>query len=227
MKDIEYFKLAHKLNEDNKTILLKEKVHFRASLKSISLISISNEKPELGIKCNANKYQVTENSFDILSKDISKLKIKSAPKRPTPEKELQSWIINYALNNNKSLPFDNDIKFITSELAILNQKGKKIITDILGYSESLKKLYVIELKSERLRKRLIEQVNNFENVIIENPDFFSQLLSIYGYKSSKDVSIKINKAVVWPYKKKSPDKVLLDLNIIEFTYQTGFSFLKL
>ena len=226
MKGIEYFKLAHRLNEDNKTILLKEKVHFRASLNSISLISISNEKPELGIKCNANKYQATENISDVLSKDITKIKIKPVPKRPTPEKELQSWIINYALNNKNSLPFDNDIKFITSELAIINQEGKRIVTDIIGYSESLKQLFVIELKSERLRKRLIEQVNNFENVIIENPDFFNQLLSIYGFKSSKDFSKNISKVIVWPYKKTSPDKMLIELDIIEFTYQEDFSFLK-
>lgn len=224
MNAIEFFKLAHKLNEDNKFILLKEKVHFRASLNSVSLISISSEKPELGIKCNVNKYQETDIISGILSKDINKIMIKPAPKRLTPEKELQSWIINYALNNNNSLPFDENIKFITSELAISNHEGKKIVTDILGYNERLEQLCIIELKSERLRKRLIDQVNNFENVILENPDFFTQLLLINGFNNPKIISKNITKIVVWPYKRVSPDKILRELNIVEFTYKEGYSF---
>lgn len=226
MINLDYFQLAHKLNKENRDLLLDKKVHFRANPNSISLISISDDKPELGVKCNAKQYQTSENIIENLLKDLDKIKSKPKPKRPTPEKDLQSWIIHYALANKSSLPFDSNIKFITSELAIQNKQGKKIVTDILGYNPSLNEIYVIELKSERLRKRLIEQVNNFEKIIIENPEFFNSLMAIHNFKSTIDISKKIIKAVVWPYKKTSPDSVLKDLKITEFTYKNRFDFLK-
>ena len=226
MIELDYFKLAHKLNEENSALLLEEKVHFRASLNSISLISISEDKPELGVKCNAKNYLLNNSNKELLSKDLDKIRSKSTPQRPTPEKDLQSWIISYALSNNYSLPFDKSIKFITSELTIQNRQGKKIVTDILGFNPTLNQIYVIELKSERLRKRLIEQVDNFSNVIIENPEFFNNLLNIHNFDSPIDISNKIIKVVVWPHKKTSPDKILKDLSITEFTYEDHFTFLK-
>lgn len=223
--NIEYFKLAQYLNEVYKHILLKENVHFRASLNSISMISISNEKPELGVKCNSIKYASAENFRIMIEQYIGKIEEKTKPERPTPEKELQSWIINYALNNNHCLPFDSDIKFITSELAIKDKDGAKIVTDILGYRESNNQLCVIELKSDRLFKRLKEQVNNFEEIIIENPEFFSQLLLIHGFAKPNGVSKNINKIVVWPHEKTSPKKELKNSDIQEFTYQEHYTFL--
>lgn len=184
--ELKYFELANKLNGNYEQLLIDNEVHFRASINSISMISISNDKPELGIKCNAPKYKSSANLKNIIEEDIIKVKSINKPQRPTPEKELQSWIINYALNNNNSLPFDTDMKFITSELAIRSKSGKKTVTDILGYNETNQQLYVIEIKSDRLLKRLIQQVGDFENVILENPQFFSQLLSIHGFASPID-----------------------------------------
>ena len=221
--DIEYFKLAHSLNEGYKHILLKDKVHFRASLNSISLISISDEKPELGVKCNANNYKSTDN-IDIILQDINKIKIKSNPKRVTSEKKLQSWIINYALNNNYQLPFGTNIKFITSELAIRNKSGKKIVTDILGYCVRENKLCVIELKSVRLLKLLIQQVSNFEEIILKNFDFFSKLLSVNDFSNNKPLSKEVKKIIVWPYKPTSAKKELKEADILEFTYQEHYIF---
>ena len=147
------------------------------------------------------------------------------PQRSTPEKELQAWIIKYALNNNHQLPFDPDIKFITSELAIQSKSVKKIVTDILGYNEETQQLYIIELKSDRLLKRLIQQVSDFEAVILEKSQFFSQLLSIHGFISPVDFSKNIKKVIVWPDKKKSPKEEFKRENIIEFTYQGHYLFL--
>ena len=49
--NIEYFKLVHKLNKMYEQLLTKNEVHFRANEKSFSMISISQDKPELGITC--------------------------------------------------------------------------------------------------------------------------------------------------------------------------------
>lgn len=223
--ETKYFSLAYELNEGYKQLLLKNEAHYRASLNSFSLISVSQEKPELGIPCKKNKYKLAEKFSESVSSDLSEIKNKPNSTLSKPEKKLQAWIINNAIQNNYKLPFDNDIKFITSELAIPNKEGKKIVTDILGYSESKKQLCVIELKSDRLLKRLIEQVNNFENVIKENPEFFKKLLLIHGYSNTENISRSILKIVVWPHEKTSPKKELKDLDILEFTYQDQYSFI--
>lgn len=223
--DLKYFELAYKLNESHKRLLIDNEVHFRASINSISMISISNNMPELGIKCKASKYNASSNLINVIEEDIIKVKSKSKPQRPTPEKELQSWIIKYALTNNHSLPFDPDIKFITSELAIQSKSDRKTVTDILGYNDVTQQLYIIELKSDRLLKRLIQQVSDFENVILENQQFFSQLLSIHGFASPEDFSNRIKKAIIWPYEKTSPKEELKTEGIQEFTYQGYYTFL--
>ena len=224
--DLKYFELAHKLNESYNQLLLGNEVHFRASLNSISMISISNDRPELGIKCSASDYGYSPNLKNIIVKDINKVKSLKKPRRSTPEKKLQAWIIKYALNNNHSLPFDPGIKFIASELAIRSKFGEKIVTDILGYNEADKQLYIIELKSDRLLKRLIQQVDDFETVINENSLFFSQLLSIHGFATQVDFSNNIRKTIIWPYEKTSPREELKRDGIQEFTYQEHFTFLE-
>ena len=58
-----YFDLAHKLNKENKDKLKINQMHFRGSLNSISLISISDEKPEIGKKINLKEtYSIKEKS---------------------------------------------------------------------------------------------------------------------------------------------------------------------
>ncbi|HXH98930.1 MAG TPA: hypothetical protein VNI52_01590 [Sphingobacteriaceae bacterium] len=223
MKDeLKYFSLAHKLNEKHKMFLLEKKVHFRASKNSFALISLSEESPEQGIKCSYTEYSSEKDISELIKKAIKKIDI---PKRPTPEKRLQAFIINYALNNNNELLFDKNIKFITSEIAIYNKDKKKIVTDILGYNETNNQLCVIELKDDRQEKRLIEQVNNFENIINEDKtEFFSQLLSIHGFKSSNNTPLKVAKFVVWPHGTASPKEKLKAEKITEITFQPDYSF---
>ena len=225
-EELKYFSLAHQLNKKHKMLLDSSKVHFRASLNSLSLISVSEEKPELGTKCSFTKYYSADNPQALIKTDVQKINSKSIPQRPTPEKHLQAWIINHALKNNNELPFDKNIKFISSEIAVKNNDGKKIVTDILGYNETDNQLCVIELKYDRQEKRLIEQVNNFEKVIKEKTEFFLQLLSIHGFKSNKQVPLSILKLVVWPHEKTSPKIKLKTEYIVEITYHPDYSFQK-
>lgn len=224
--ETKYFLLAHNLNERHKQFLIDNQAHFRASLGSFSLISVNQEQPELGTGCNFNKYSAGKETENLILKDIKKINAKLAPKRPTPEKELQSWIINYALRNNYELPFDNDIKFISSEIAINNNANKKVVADILGYNEKSNELCIIELKSDRQETRLIEQVNNFENVINENPEFFTELLLIHGFTNPIINPVKVLRLVVWPEGKTSPRKKLMDAGVIEITFKNKYTFCK-
>ena len=202
-------------------MLIENEMHFRASLNSLSLISLSKERPELGIKCNFNTYSQTNDLKSLILADIKKINSKKNG-RLTPEKELQSWIIMYALKNKGRLPFNEYIHFITSELAILNKDGKKIVNDILGYNKKTNQLCIIELKSDRLLTRLKEQVDNFEQIILKNDLFFKELLLINGISSKNDLTIK--KIVVWSHNTASPKKELKDAGIAEYTYEPYFTF---
>ena len=220
----ENFKLANQLNEKYKVTLLKGNAHFRPSLNSLSLISISEDKPELGVKCSLSKYQSSNKIEELIKEDINKINLKSIPKRNTPEKKLQAWIINNALIHQHQLPFNHDIKFITSELAIKIGKNK-VVTDILGYNVATNQLCVIELKSYRLLKRLIEQVKSFEIIINENPQFFSELLVIHGYQWQNELPNSICKIVVWPLRENIYlKKELKANNILEYTYAKSYKF---
>ena len=216
--NIENFILAHSLNQNYKPLLLEANVHFRPSVNSMSLVSLSAEKPELGVQCNLAKYNQPDDLQMLILRDVEKINAKLIPQRPTPEKELQSWIIKYALSNSDSLPFDHNIKFITSELAIYNKSNQRIVTDILGYNQDTNQLCVIELKSDRLLKRLIEQVENFESIIRENFEFFEKLVSLYGLTNEKVPSREVMKIIVWRDEKTSPLSKINEAGIKEITY---------
>ncbi|MFP5039395.1 PGN_0703 family putative restriction endonuclease [Parasediminibacterium sp. JCM 36343] len=224
MMNTEYFKLANQLNEEFKPMLLENELHFRGSLGSMSLISLSPNTPELGIKCNAENYNTGNNIEKIILEDLGKIKIKSSPKRPTPEKHLQAWIIKNAFNSQGKLPFGDNIQFITSELALESNSGTKVVADILGYSTTTKQLCIIELKSSRLMKELINQVNIFEEIIFENFEFFTTLLFIKLNIDSSTVSKKVRKIIIWPHEHTSPLVKLKEAGIEEITYHNVYTF---
>ena len=215
-EDLKYFKLAKELNEKwkNKFLIKKNEVHVRGNIKSLSLISLSSEKPEIGFSGLR-----TDITFD---DKLKKLKNREVG-RSTPEKKLQSFIIRNAIINKYQLIFDNNIKFITSEIAVYNENNKRIVNDILGFSDGC--IYVIELKSDRAMGRLIEQVNNFENIINEKKDFFYELMELYDYIWDRK---SIKKIIIWPEIENSrkSSKELSNKNIIEYLYTEEYEFIK-
>ncbi len=217
MKELQFFKIAKELNEDKElhNELVKNEFHFRGSINSFSLVSVSSQKPELGISNLKNK--------DEGEKALDKLLLKEPPKRPTPEKSLQAWIINKAINNEDRLPFDQNIRFITSELALKNDKDVRVVNDILGYCEKDKQICVIELKSKRLMQELINQVKDFEDIILKNQTFFTELLSLYDIKNYNGFQ-KVKKIIIWPHAETSPKEEFKkeDVDILEITYRESY-----
>lgn len=215
---LKYFKLAKELNDKYKDVFTKpeDEAHLRGNIKSMSLISLSKDRPELGFSNLKTEKTITDKLKKLKEIELG---------RATPEKVLQSWIIKNSIQNNHTLPFGNNIKFITSEMAIVND-NKRIVNDILGFCNG--SLYVIELKSDRAMNRLIEQVNNFEKVITSDINLFDDLCKIHGCKWDKKTIIKV---IVWPYSKngKKSSKILLDKEIIEYGYEEvndSFRFIK-
>ncbi len=211
---LQFFKLAIELEEEFKWELIKNDVHFRPNLNSLSLISVNSIRPELGVQCK--KHQ--EWTIDILHNYIKKILSKPVPQRSTPEKSLQAWIIKESQRNENNLPFDSSLKFIASELAIPNKNGKKIVSDILYYDTLSGQLVIVELKSDRHLKRLIEQVNNFEKIIHDNFRFFKELVRLNGYDNLERT---LQKTIIWPHKRTSPLKKLKKLHIGEYTYEVN------
>lgn len=218
---LKYFKLAKELNEIYKEDLFKVPMYFhgkqihvsmhcRGNMKGMSFVSLNPNIPEIGYSGIK-----TEEKFRTLIDALeSNKKVLEAPKRNTPEKLLQATIIDKALRQQTHiLPFGDNIQFITSELVMYNSLNKKIVNDILGFSPN-KELYIIELKSFRLLTELQKQVNDFEDIVKKQADFFYDLLKIYGLEWDK---CSIKKAIVWP-KCHSKNKVFKN-DVTEFTYE--------
>lgn len=203
---LRYFSIAHELNEEYKERLKSSYLHFRGNLKSFSLISLHPDTPEIGksnIKTKANGLKELENA-----------NLNSAG-RETPEKKLQAHIIGTAISNNNFLPFDANIEFLTSELALYNKDGDRKVTDILGF-DNQNNLVVIELKSSRLKKKIEEQVDDFTKIIENEKVFFSELVKLLT--NGRAWSGGITKIGVWPKAKRVNRKVLKE-DVREIVYQ--------
>ena len=215
---MKYFKMAKKLNEAHHDELKKRELHFRGNRKSFSLISLSQNTPEVGISSLTSEKQ-GENALN----DRIASKLTEGLGRTTPEKALQAWIIKHALNNEMLLPFGNNLRFLTSELAFIDveikskDKHGKLVNDLLAI-DACGDLWVIELKSDRQKKILTDQVNDYIALVNHECDFFSKLVRML---LSIEWSGKVCGMVVWPFAKTSP----LDWDeIAEVCYQPEFTF---
>lgn len=179
----ENFILAKKLNELYHEQLLKISAHFRGNVNSCSLISLDSKTPEKGVS------NVTEEN----AKKILETFNPEAPKRLTPEKELQAWIINYAIRNDNKLPFGEWLQFITSEFAA-STKGQKVVNDILAIDQS-NNLVVIELKSKRTTD-VMNQAQIFAKFIAEEDVFFRELTTLL---TGKAWCGKVRCIAIWPH----------------------------
>lgn len=189
-RNFEFFKIANELNKQFHKQLIEKKLHFRGNENSFSLISVAKETAEKG----KSGFKSKEKAINILEKGLNLI----PPKRKTPEKELQAWIVNYSMNNNWELPFGEKIKYLTSEI-VLKIDNKKIVNDILAIDKK-GALCIIELKSKR-DNYVKKQTINFENFVNTEKAFFNELLmNISPIKWNGE----IRKISIWP---KSQDKV--------------------
>ncbi len=116
------------------------------------------------------------------------------------------------------LPFGKNLRFLTSELAFMNVEVKskdkhgKLVNDLLAIDDYAD-LWVIELKSDRQKKRLTDQVNDFMELVKQERDFFNDLVRTL---STLKWSGNVRGMVVWPLAETSP----LDWGeIVEVCYQ--------
>jgi hypothetical protein len=184
LAELRYLKLAHKLNGLYQDKLLQNKLHFRGNTKSISLISLAKETPDIG-KSGILTEKTAKKYLDAICSGDYHLE----KKRDTREKELQAWLIYNALTNNHKLFFDPSLSFLTSELSISDTVNDILAIDDIG------NLVVIELKSARNKKRLEQQIEAFMAIIETNKSFFSELVELL---SGRRWTGETRGMVVWP-----------------------------
>lgn len=188
MSEFQFFKLAVELNDKHHDKLKKAQCHFRGGFGGVSLISLSDKKPELGMS------GIDAVNAEGKIREIGELK---TPKRATPEKELQAWLINQALFG---VPPDfwteRKLQFLTSEVRI-EHHPKNVVNDILAIDDA-GTLWVIELKSSRDLKRLIEQVHSFAGVIEGRKDYFKEFIGVLNPDGTQWDGSTIKKMIVWP-----------------------------
>jgi hypothetical protein len=191
-EELKYFKLAKELNDEHHDLLIEKKLHFRGNKNSVSLISLAKETAEKGIPNIKEK----EKAESILHNQI----ILEDPKRNTPEKVLQAWIVLDAMRNNGKLPFKENLMFITSELVFANKEeyqlskpNRDIRNDILAIDND-NNLCIIELKYSRVNE-VKKQTNEFEKVVKNEIEFFQQLALLY---TNQNWNGNIRKIAVWP-----------------------------
>ncbi len=219
MKDLQkdslhYFRIAKQLNEKHHDRLVLNKLHFRGSLNSFSLISVSPEFPEIGVG-NLETYKIGE---EILEKILENTIVLDAPKRPIPEKEIQAWVIDYSLNNHRKLPYPlADYIFLTSEFAYMtigNIKGP--VCDILALDNN-NRLAIIEIKSERVNE-VKQQAINFEKKVVERDVcLFHALIGLLG-GAGIIWNGEIRKIAIWPAAK-GRERKREHLEVDEISYE--------
>jgi hypothetical protein len=221
---LEYFQIAQELNEEFKTELTQKQLHFRGNVGSFSLISLNQFTPEQGKgRLTTRKQGLScKAKIDIILAE-KKEKIERGKSRLTREKELQAWIINYALSNGHTLPFSSGLTFLTSELAYPvteeNKKSEKIVNDILAIDQE-GSLAVIELKSLRNKKELENQVEKFCKVIAADPSFFMDLVKLLA--PGKEWNGKVRKMIVWPAaNRRSQNDLAEDIEEVRYKQKRG------
>lgn len=172
-------------------------VYFRPSSNGVSIISLDPQRPQLG-KGGLRDLQRIAQDFPAVFEQYCS----GGPDRQTPEKCLQSWLIAGALaQGRRLLPLEQageELLFVTDELP-LAAVPKNMVCDLLALRRSPAgcSLMVIELKSRREMKCLIEQVTSYAALADEHLPAFARLAeTVLGIKlTGLDKTLK---AIVWP-----------------------------
>jgi hypothetical protein len=186
--------------------LSRKLLWLRPSVNGISAISCCDKTPQLGF---------TKISISKLGKIMEKQL--SQPGKKTPEKQLQSWLIQRALKSDGRLKMLDDVLggqywFVSDEIA-LKTASEKVVADLLLVridSDGLASLVNAELKSNRVMETF-RQVISFRRAL-ELPDLqkdwktFAEVMT--GEKFRWHPSQETRGVVIWPAVGKNPINAL-------------------
>jgi hypothetical protein len=215
--EMQFIELAATLNSQYHDGLRQKQCHFRGGLGGVSLVSLSDKTPELGLPGVSARNA---------SEKIAEIDNLSSPRRATPEKELQAWIINQLLFGKppdfwKKL----NLTFVTSELRI-EQDGGNVVNDILALDVS-GALWVIELKSARKLDELIKQCIAFSRAIEGHKELFKRITTLLVQRISWDGNT-VKRMIIWPassgIQRDKTLQMIKDHNIVAVAYANKYTF---
>jgi len=177
--------------------LLGKLLSLRPSVGGISAVSCCENSPQLGFS-------------DVSTGKLKKILEKQLPSpgRPTPEKQLQSWLIQQAMRSNGRLKvldnvLGNQYWFVSDEIALKSASGKKLVADMLTVqvdSAGLASLVNVELKSLRSMETF-RQIISFRYAL-ENPSLQEGWKKFAEVMTGKDFqwhpSQETHGVVIWP-----------------------------
>ncbi len=208
------------------------RVHFRPSSNGIAMVGLLPDRPQRG-KTGITKSKQIAADFEKLFK---KHCVDIGHGRKTPEKELQSFLISESYKNKRSIKPINaecdspELIFVTDEIPVPSVP-RKIVCDLLA-ARKVKGGYIpvlLELKSDRAKKRLIEQVESYSVIIDNHADLYAQLYSALLGRKVRFVG-PCEKWIVWPLAGKDKDpqeESFAELGVRVVGYEkekNGFSF---
>lgn len=155
---------AKAVREDLGALQTREghRVWFRPSSSGFAMVGLQPEKPQLG-----NAYNNTTHLIENFESEFTRHCDGPVPKRPTPEKKLQSFLVSDALTHERRLQkIDDALVFLTDELVIPSFEGDQRL-DILALRRVSQgaRLALIELKSERAMTELLQQTQAYADFL--------------------------------------------------------------
>ena len=187
---------AKNIQEDEKI----QDVHFRPTSDGITIVSLNPESPQLGVPCK---------DIEHIAENLKQLAKISQPGRSTPEKKLQSFLIRDAYNHGgkmaclkESRKTDPTVEliFVTDEIFLPvgeSKRGRGCDLLAVRNTNAGPVPVLLELKSERKKKELVEQVETYSRLVNEHADRFGKLYSELLGRSIKFAG-PCEKWIVWP-----------------------------
>jgi len=194
-----------------------DRVHFRPSSTGVAMVGLLPSRPQRGRSGIRDLKKVTTSFEEMFARDC-----RDVPQgRPTPEKQLQSYLIRTALTQRRRLvplnvgsqltPSPAELLFITDELVLPSSlddnasagdsdNNERLVCDLLALRIDAGRVcpVVIELKSSRSMSRLIEQVTRFAATVDTLQVLFAELVSTVLGEEKIMFGAPCEKWVVWP-----------------------------
>ncbi len=184
-------------------------VHFRPGSKGVAMVGLTPRRPQRGRSGFTNLQNVYNNFNELLRKHC----IDIPQGRKTPEKALQSFLIMRSKRNyfprwmgplNEASDLTNSpvsLRWVTDEIAV-PVGNRRIVCDLLAMrdTESGGRVpVVIELKSARHMRRLVQQVTDYAKLVDTHADLYARLFSVILNEEIVFADgCECEKWIVWP-----------------------------
>jgi hypothetical protein len=179
-------------------------VHFRPSSGGVAMVGLQADRPQRGKSGFRDLDRLAREFEDLYERHC----VSVSQGRPTPEKQLQSWLTADAYRHERrmvaldsALADGVETLFVADELALPLAGNRRVVCDMLALRRAPNgtcRPAVIELKAAREMTRLIEQVQGYSACVEALSEHFERLFtSVLGY----DITFAgpPEQWIVWPY----------------------------